>query len=67
MLGEVVLALVMLGSLGTEAPIIRKPYSDLDSCLVDAAKLNSAPEMNTPDAHKAGARFVCYRLHVPGV
>lgn len=46
----------------TQPPKIVKLFTNEKSCLSAAAELNTHPQVNTPEAIKAGTGFVCLRV-----
>lgn len=55
------LALLIMGGTAQPPQIVAR-YEKVDECQQQAIKANSEPEMQTEDARKANAKFVCLQI-----
>lgn len=59
------LAIITIASaLGAEAPVLIKPFTSVESCLIEAQKQNHE---NNEELQKQGAGFVCLVIIPPTV
>jgi hypothetical protein len=56
------LALITAADILTTPPRIVKVFTSPAECLVAARTANAAPELNTPEALRAGSKFACLNV-----
>jgi len=62
MIQAILAILTVASALGAETPTLVKPFTSVESCLIEAQKQNN---QNSEELQKQGAGFVCLVLTAP--